>query len=147
MNQQYALELSTVLKEPKKFLVDGEEFNLLGIDHLTPESEAETMALFSRLNILTEELEAEANVTKGTKKAIELKETRIVLLTKLTTLNRSTAVKLPLTQQVLLLEAIQKEVSEDSGIEPEQAEEQKTPGQVAAEARAAAEAAGVGAES
>ncbi len=137
MNQKYALELSTALKEPKLFLVDGEEYKLLGLDHLTPEQEAETMALFSRLNILTEELSAEANVSKGTKKALELKETRMVLLTKLTTLNREVAQRIPLTQQVLLLEAIQAEVSEDSGSEDEEKAEAQTPGAAAAEARAA----------
>lgn len=76
------------------------------------------MALFSRYDLLRQELEAEKNVTKGAAKALEVRATRLTLLTKLTTLDGGTAALLPLTQQVRLLEAIQADVEdEDEGAE------------------------------
>jgi hypothetical protein len=116
----FSLALTTALKPTKKFTVDGDEFEMLGIDHLSPDDEADTVALFARLQILQGDLEVQANVTKGATIAKAMKATRETILTKLTTMPRPVASKLPLSQQVLLLEALEAEVSvEDSGVEPD----------------------------
>jgi hypothetical protein len=107
------LSLSTALKETTKFTVDGKPYEILGIDHLSPEQEAEVVALFSRYGILQEELSNERNVSKGTPKALEVRATRLLLLSKMTTLPSSVAGNMPLSQQVKLLEAIQAEVEAD----------------------------------
>lgn len=104
------LSLTTVLKPPKKFLVDGDEYELLGVDHLSADDEADVMALFSRYGILQSDLEVQSEVRKGAETAKKMKATRLTILTKLTTLPLEVAKKLPLTQQVLLLEAVQAEV-------------------------------------
>jgi hypothetical protein len=112
------LNLTTVLKPTVKFTVDGQEFDILGVDHLSPDEEAEVMALFSRYGLKQSELEVQPNVSKGKATALEMKATRLTLLTKLTTLPPDIASKLPLTQQVRLLEAIQEEVEAEDDFEP-----------------------------
>lgn len=140
MTEEFALQLSTTLKPPTKFTVDGQSYDLLGIDHLSPEQEAEAMALFARLGIVTDELNAESNVQKGTKKAAEVRATRVAIFTKLTTLPKEVASKLPLSAQVALLERVQEEMTETVE-ETGMPEEPLTPGAEAAQARADAEAA------
>jgi hypothetical protein len=127
------LSLTTVLKPTKKFLVDGSEYEILGVDHLSPEEEAEVVALFSRYGVLQSELEVEKNVSKGTPKAMQVRQTRLTLLTKLTTLNPSVAAKLPLTQQVRLLEAIQAEVEAEDEDEPVEQPQAQSAGATLAE--------------
>lgn len=109
-NKGISLALSTEVAPAKKFTVDGEEFSLLGTDHLSPESEAEAMALFARHGILQRDLDITPNVHKGTEIAERLRKCRILILTKLTTIPADTADKLPLGAQVALLEAIQEEM-------------------------------------
>ena len=104
------LSLTTALKPTTKFQVDGAQYEILGVDHLSPDDEAEVMALVARYGVLQSELEVQANVSKGKATALQLKSTRLTLLTKLTTLTQQVAARLPLTQQVRLLEAIQAEV-------------------------------------
>lgn len=115
----FSLALTTTLAPAKQFSVDGVGYDMLGVDHLSPDDEAETMALFARYGVLQAELDIEKNVTKGKAIAVALKATRLTLLTKLTSLPLSIAGKLPLTSQVKLLEAIQAEVEEAADAEPE----------------------------
>jgi len=110
MSEGFSLALTTAIKPPKKFTVDGEEFDLLGIDHLSAETEAEVMALFARYALLTADLENASNVMKGKEIAERMKTTRLAVLTKLTTMPKDTAAKLPLSQAVRLMEAIETEV-------------------------------------
>lgn len=105
------LALSTHIKEPKKFTVDGAEYKLLGLDHLSPSEETLTMALFSRHSLLGEELSMTRDTKKGQRVAQSLKEARLTLLTKLTDMPIDVARKLPITAQVKLLETIEQEVS------------------------------------
>jgi hypothetical protein len=121
------LSLSTALKDTIKFSVDGVGYEILGVDHLTPDDEAEVMALFARYGNIQMELDGEKNVSKGIPKALELRGTRLRLLVKMTTMPAEVAAKLPLTQQVQLLEAIQEEGEADddaapAAIEPEPGE-------------------------
>ena len=120
MSEGFSLALTTAIKPTKKFTVDGEEFDLLGVDHLSPEVEAEVMALFARYGLLTSDLESTSNVMKGKEIADRMRSTRLALLAKLTTMPKDTAAKLPLSQAVKLMEAIESEVEaadEDGGEE------------------------------
>ena len=110
MSKGISLALSTEVAPAKIFTVDKEEFSLLGTDHLSPDSEAEAMALFARHGILQRELDSTPNVSKGKEIAERLRKCRILILTKLTTIPTETADKLPLGAQVALLEAIQEEM-------------------------------------
>ena len=115
MTSDYALTLSTALKPAKKFLVirkDGveEEYQLLGVDHLSPTDEAKTMALFARYNWLNTELDATPKTDKGEKIAAAMRSVRLNLIAKMTDMPAHVADEMPLTQQVKLLEAIQVEI-------------------------------------
>ncbi len=104
---EFPLSLSTTVEPAKKFLVDGVEYEMLGPDHLSPADEAEVLALFSRHNILTRELDRERVVEKGKIIAKRQREARINVIAKLTTLPKNEIETLPLSQQVKLLEALE----------------------------------------
>jgi hypothetical protein len=124
MSTEFSFALKTALKPTKKFTVDGEPYDMLGVDHLSTDEEAETVALFARYGVLQAELEMEKNTSKGKAIALQMKATRITLLSKLTTVPKDVAALLPLTQQVKLLEAIQSEVEADDDDEtPEPVQE------------------------
>jgi hypothetical protein len=116
------LALSTQVKPAKKFTVDGEEFQLLGTDHLSPSDEATAIALFSRHTLLAQELELTVNVVKGKAVAERLRNTRIQILCKLTDMPQEVADKLPTPEQVKLLEALQDEMVPDE--DPDEAIEE-----------------------
>lgn len=107
---EIALALSTEVAPAKKFTIDGEEYELLGTDHLSPSAEAEAMALFARHGVLQRDLDITPNVSKGKEIAERLRKCRILILSKLTTVPTETAEKLPLGAQVALLEAIQEQM-------------------------------------
>ena len=126
-DEGFSLALTTAVKPAKKFTVDGIEYEMLGVDHLSPTDEAEVLALFSRHSILVNELDRERNVSKGRVIADRARTARLQVIKKLTTLG-DIAATLPLTQQVKLLEAIQAEVEREdeddedetpSNLEPE----------------------------
>lgn len=109
-----ALSLSTIVKPAEKFTVDGEEFELLGMEHLSDSDEAEVIALYSRHTLLAIDLESTSAVAKGMVIAERLKATRLAILCKLTTMPKEIAIKLPDREQVRLLTALQeKDVPED----------------------------------
>lgn len=105
------LALSTQVKPAKKFTVDGEEYQLLGLEHISKEGEAEALALLSRHSLLMIELENTANVTKGKVVAERLRECRLRVIRALTDLPKETAETLPLHAQAQLLEAVVAEMS------------------------------------
>ncbi len=106
------LALSTVVAPPKKFTVDGSEYHMLSMDHLSKEDEAEVMALFARHAYISQELELAPNVGKGREHATRLRTCRLSLLTKLTDMPRSLAEQLPLGAQAQLLEAVEAQMAE-----------------------------------
>lgn len=108
----FTLDLITAIAPAKKFTVDGEQYDLLGIDHLDDNTEAEVMALFARYGVLTTELDLTANVVKGKELAQRVKTTRLDILAKLTTSPKAILAKLPLTEQVRLLGAIENSIGE-----------------------------------
>ena len=118
---EISLALTTRIKPAKKFSVDGEEYQLLGIDHLSPEDENKVMALFARHSILLQEQEGTDNLAKGTVIADRVRKTRLEIICTLTDLPKAIASALPLGQQALLLETLQEEISADA--EPDDSEE------------------------
>lgn len=115
-----SLALSTKVAEATKFTVDGEEYEILGVDHLSAEDEAEALALFARHGLIAEELELTRNVQKGTQVALNLKACRVQILCKLTTLPKDVAGKLPIHAQIKLLAAVQEEIAgPEDGSAPE----------------------------
>jgi hypothetical protein len=113
MTVEISLSLSTKVKPAKLFLVDGEEYKLLGLEHLTAETENEVMALFSRHGVIAGELEVCPNVAKGTVLAERLKKVQDVLISRMTNLPPDVVAKLPMMQKARLFEAIQVEVEAD----------------------------------
>jgi hypothetical protein len=140
MSDALALTLSTALAPAKKFSVDGEEYQLLGLDHLSGEDEARTMALFARHSLIASELELTSNTEVGTKLATRLKKTRVQIICQVTDLPQEVAEKIPVTGQVALLSAIQQELSgvEDDDDDEEKPKEKKSPSRTARSARPAA---------
>jgi hypothetical protein len=113
MTDEFALDFTTALKPTKKFKVDGQPYEILTLDHLSPEGEAEVTAQFARFGVLQMELEMSKNVTKGTALAEAVQATRITILTRLTTMPKEVAASLHLTQQVALFEAVAAEDDDD----------------------------------
>lgn len=120
---EISLSLTTRIKPAKKFTVDGEEYQLLGIDHLSPDDENKVMALFARHSLLLAEQEGTENVTKGTAVAERVRKTRLEIICTLTDLPKSVAQALPLSGQARLLETLQEEISKDAEGEDEDAAE------------------------
>jgi hypothetical protein len=106
----HVLELSTQVAAAKTFTVDGEEYNLLGFEHLSPEEEAEVQAKFARFDTLNRQLELTGDDTEAKNLAKKLRSRRIELLTKVTTMPLELADKLPLPEQIKIMKAIQAEV-------------------------------------
>lgn len=113
MSDAFALSFTTSLKPAKKFLVDGAPYEILGVDHLSPDDETEVTALFARYNVLQSELEVTSNVAKGKGLAEKIKTTRLTILTKLTSMPRDVAGTLLLTQQVALLDTLASDAEGD----------------------------------
>ena len=107
---EFPLILSTAVAPPKQILLDGVEYDLLGADNLSPEQEAEAMALFSRHSLIQQQLDMTDRLTDGQAIAARLRTCRILILSKLTSIPRDVAEKLPLSVQVVLLQAIQTEM-------------------------------------
>jgi hypothetical protein len=112
-----SLALSTTIKEPKTFTVDGEPFKLLGIDHLSKDAETEALALFSRHQLLVQELSLADRLDRGKAVAERVKKVRLMILCKLTNMPKDVAEKLPLGEQVKLLEALQEEIAGDDDVD------------------------------
>jgi hypothetical protein len=112
MSNNIVLELSTRVAPPKKFTVDGEEYSLLGVDHLSKEGETEAMALLARHSILMNQLAVTGNTDKGKLIAGRIRDCRLKVICKLTTLPAEVAGELPVSAQADLLETIIQEMDE-----------------------------------
>lgn len=114
-----SLALTTKLAPTQKFTVDGQEFEILGLDHLSKDDEATVVALFARHNVLAFELENTSDIARGENLAKRTRKTRVQLLTKLTTMPQELVEALPLPAQVKLLQALQADLNEETGVEDE----------------------------
>lgn len=111
------LALTTEIEPAKKFTIDGEEYQLYGLNHLSKKDETEALALFARHSILVARLESSPNVNRGKQLAEEVKKCRIQIITRLTNSPTEVAEQLPLGEQVKLFRAIQTEIGEDGDVE------------------------------
>ena len=120
------LALSTRVVEPRRFTVDDEPYDLLSLEHLGKDDEAEVMAMFARYQRLALRLRVVNSESKGREAARRMRELRERLLTKMTTMPLDVASKLPLSQQVVLLEAAEQEFrgapSDEEAAAPAEAE-------------------------
>jgi hypothetical protein len=114
-NPEISFALTSTVEPPKKFTLDGDVFELLGVNHLSPDAEAEAMALFARHTILAEEVDGTKNLSRGEEVAKQLRATRLRIIHKLTTIPDTRTI--PLHVQVKLLEAVREEMalSDDDG--------------------------------
>lgn len=109
---EYLLQLSTEVEPPKIFTVDGEEYRILGLEHMGKADEARVLALFARNSKLNKRLEDDRLKTAQAEQvAAALRDTRIELLSTLTDLPKEIAERLPMSAQVKLFRFI----SKDSG--------------------------------
>lgn len=115
----YILNLSTSLIETKKFLIDGSEFSLLGLEHLGEEDEAEAVALFAQYSRLMVELGGASNVERGKKVAQRMRDVRVRILVVLTDAPRAVVNAWPLGVQSKVMAAAEAEMSaEEESDEP-----------------------------
>lgn len=127
------LALSTTVKPARKFTVDGAEYEMWSMDHLSKSDEAIVMALFARHSLIGQELEMSPNVAKGSATAERLRNCRLQLLTKLTNLPREVAEKLPISGQAQLLDALEDEMSAAEESEDENVAEGNSTAEVPAD--------------
>lgn len=106
------LALTTKLAPTRKFTVDGDEYEILGLDHLSKEDESKAVALFARHSVIATELDMTSNVEKGKELATRVRSTRLQIIATLTTLPKEIAEKLPLTEQIALITALQADQEE-----------------------------------
>jgi hypothetical protein len=115
MASDHILTLSTTVEPAKKFAVDDEVYELLGMEHLSPEDEARATAAFSRFGQIARKLDRSTNDNEAKRLALALRGRRIELISMLTTIPREVAETLPLTAQIQLFNAIQEETGEELG--------------------------------
>lgn len=115
---EISLELTTTIAPAAKFTVDGDEYLLLGVDHLTPEQENKVMALFARHALLLAEQEGTSHLGKGEQIAARVRSCRLDLIATLTNLPKDIAGRLPLTQQAKLMERLQEEMNKEDDEAP-----------------------------
>lgn len=105
----HILSLTTTIEPAKTFEVDGEAFQLLGFEHLSPEEEARATAAFTRFAQLDTRLSNAKSDAEAQQFATQLRKRRIQLITMLTTLPTEIAEKLPISAQTELFKAVQAE--------------------------------------
>ena len=112
------IQLSTSVVPATIFTVDDEEHKILGLEHLSEDDEAGVMGLFSQYGQLNDKLSTVKRRSDAEKVARRLRQLRIELLTFMTDLPAALAEKLPLSQQLILIEAITSELSTPVGTAP-----------------------------
>lgn len=123
------LELSTQIKPPAVFAVDGDEYRLLGFEHLGKSDEARATALFAKYGRLTRLIAREKSQPRAEKIAGAMYDVRMELMCTLTDLPREVAERLPMSQQTKLLTAIRQEIGEEDEDDLDGEGEQDSPGE------------------
>lgn len=112
----HILSLSTEVEPAQKFEIDGTEYDLLGVEHLSPEQEASATAKFTRFMQIARTLDRTTNERQATNLAKQLRERRIELITLVTTVPKDVAESLPIRGQLQLFQAVSTSLN---GGEPE----------------------------
>lgn len=116
-NEDYVLELTTAVVPGKKFTVDGDEYLMKNPDHMSEEDESRVMGKFAIHGRLARQLDMASAEPEARKIAVKLRDSRIGLITELTSLPKDVATQLPMSAQAALLQQVQKEMG--VGDEPE----------------------------
>src|SRR5688572_27618701 len=106
------IALSTEILPAKKIKVDGEEYELLSFDHISPETEAQVTALFARFQRTYQLMAGSPKDDKAVKLAKQLRRYRELLIAKMTTIPLSKVKQYHPGVQGKLLEAIEEETGE-----------------------------------
>jgi hypothetical protein len=117
--QRAVLDISTEVDPPKLIKIDGEDYQLLGFDHLSPEEESEVTAAFARFQTAFTRLDQATSDKAATQEAIKLRRKREQLIGLMTTVPREVISKLTTAKQGQLLRAIQDEIGQEAGPDAE----------------------------
>ncbi len=101
-----SLNLSTSVKPAEKFTVDGVEYSLLGLEHLSPEAENTITALFARHGAVSIELGYGPPIDKGEALAERLKRLQNKIIGCMTDLPEDVIETIPMMEKARLFEAI-----------------------------------------
>jgi hypothetical protein len=113
--RKHMLELTTDVEPAKTFTVDGTEYKLFGLGHLDKDSETKVMGTFARYESIQERITDAQSDEQAERFATKLHDLRIDVFCILTTLERDTAEKLPLSAQTRLMSALQEEIIDSGG--------------------------------
>lgn len=132
MPDKITLALSTAVAPAKKFLVDGEEYTLYGLEHLDSDVENTVMALFARHVSVAMDLENATSVAKGEGHAARLKKLQDMIIEKMTDVPKDIIEKLPMGQKAKLFEAIRDELQDEDDVAVTQPESDQAKAEAAA---------------
>lgn len=104
------LDLTTQVAPTKKFTIDGEEYDLLTLEHLSPEKESLVTATFARFQRIYNRLERASNDGSAIKEASKLRHCRETLILAMTSAPADVVSELGPTAQGKILDAIQTEI-------------------------------------
>lgn len=110
----HVLELTTELEPAATFTVDGEEYELLGFEHLTPEQEAKATGAFTRFQQASIRLDRSSTDKEAEQRAKDVRKRRLDCIALLTTMPREVAEKLPPSAQIKLFKAVNDEAGADA---------------------------------
>ena len=105
-NTEPLLKLTTQIKPAEQVEIDGELYDLKGFEHLSPDEEAAATADFARFERLLRELARAGDERAGIRLARKMRDKRIDILTKLTTIPRDVAEQLPPSAQTELFKLV-----------------------------------------
>lgn len=108
-----ALTIATDLEPTKKIKLDGTDYELLTVNHLSPQQEAAVTATFSRFQRIFEQLEVAKNDPVAEKLAADLQQYRAKLIGLMTTIPSSVVRGLRPGVQSEIVKAIRKEWAPD----------------------------------
>ena len=120
--REAVLDLVTDIAPAKLLRVGGEEYDLLGLDHLTPETEAQVTATFTRFQSVYERLEAAPNMTIAANEAGKLQRYREKLIQLMTTIPPEVIKTLHAGQQGKILAVIRTELQVEEELEGAESE-------------------------
>lgn len=109
------LQLSTEVRKPKQFLIDGVPYDMYTTDHLSDAHESEVQAWFARHQLFAERLAMTDNTQLGVKLADGMREAQLKVISLMTNVPGDVAVTLPPSAKAKLIEALTIELVDEGG--------------------------------
>lgn len=113
METEFIKELTSAVAPPNKFKLDDEAYELYTFDHLNANDEVKVTSLFTMFNRLNSMLERCKSESQADKIAKRLRDIRVDLIARLTSVPRSVVEKLPVPVQAQLLELVNENMTEN----------------------------------